>query len=37
VAYAAHLGGLAAGAGLFLMMRPAGVVLLECIEQPENA
>jgi membrane associated rhomboid family serine protease len=36
VAYAAHLGGLAAGAGLFLMMRPASVILFACNEQPEN-
>jgi membrane associated rhomboid family serine protease len=34
VAYGAHIGGLIAGAGLFLVMRPAGVELFECIEQP---
>jgi membrane associated rhomboid family serine protease len=31
VAYIAHLGGLAAGAGLFMAMRPAGVRLFECL------
>jgi membrane associated rhomboid family serine protease len=34
VAYGAHIGGLVAGALLFLTMRPAGVALLECVEQP---
>lgn len=34
VAYGAHLGGLVAGALLFLVMRPAGVQLMECMEQP---
>ena len=34
VAYAAHLGGLAAGAVLFWLMRPRTVELFECIEQP---
>jgi membrane associated rhomboid family serine protease len=34
VAYLAHAGGLVAGALLFLVMRPAGVPLLECMEQP---
>jgi len=34
VAYVAHGGGLIAGALLFLVMRPAGVHLFECIEQP---
>src|SRR5262249_33824263 len=33
VAYVAHGGGLVAGALLFLLMRPAGVRLLECAEQ----
>jgi len=31
VAYLAHVGGLAAGALLFLVMRPAGVKLFECM------
>lgn len=34
VAYGAHLGGLAAGAALFWLMRPRHVELFECIEQP---
>jgi membrane associated rhomboid family serine protease len=34
VAYLAHAGGLIAGALLFLVMRPARVALLECMEQP---
>jgi membrane associated rhomboid family serine protease len=34
VAYMAHVGGLIAGAVLFLVMRPASVQLLDCIEQP---
>ena len=34
VAYVAHGGGLIAGALLFILMRPAGVRLLECTEQP---
>ncbi len=34
VAYAAHLGGLVAGAALFWLMRPRHVVLFECMEQP---
>ena len=34
VAYSAHGAGLVAGALLFLIMRPAGVQLLECAEQP---
>jgi membrane associated rhomboid family serine protease len=34
VAYTAHVGGLIAGAVLFLVMRPAGVHLFECVEQP---
>jgi membrane associated rhomboid family serine protease len=36
VAYVAHGGGLIAGALLFLLMRPAGVHLFECVEQPEE-
>jgi membrane associated rhomboid family serine protease len=36
VAYLAHVGGLLAGAVLFLLMRPAGVGLFECMEQPEE-
>lgn len=34
VAYGAHIGGLIAGASLFFVMRPAGVELFECMEQP---
>jgi membrane associated rhomboid family serine protease len=34
VAYIAHVGGLVAGAALFVVLRPAGVQLLECIEEP---
>ena len=34
VAYSAHGAGLVAGAILFLVMRPAGVPLLQCVEQP---
>jgi membrane associated rhomboid family serine protease len=34
VAYAAHLGGLVAGAALFWLMRPGHVALFECVEQP---
>ena len=34
VAYAAHVGGLFAGALLFLAMRPAGVKLFECVANP---
>jgi membrane associated rhomboid family serine protease len=34
VAYSAHGAGLVAGAVLFLIMRPAGVRLLRCFEQP---
>jgi membrane associated rhomboid family serine protease len=33
VAYAAHLGGLAAGALLFFLLRPRDVELFECIEE----
>jgi membrane associated rhomboid family serine protease len=36
VAYVAHGGGLLAGALLFLIMRPAGVHLLECVEHSEK-
>jgi rhomboid family protein len=36
VAYVAHGGGLIAGALLFLLLRPAGVHLFECVEQPEE-
>ena len=35
VAYGAHVGGLAVGALLFLVMRPAGVKLFECM-RPGN-
>ena len=34
IAYLAHIGGLGAGALLFLGMRPAGVRLFECIGEP---
>jgi membrane associated rhomboid family serine protease len=37
VAYVAHGGGLIAGAILFLLMRPAGVRLFECIEEESAA
>ena len=37
VAYAAHLGGLVAGAALFWLMRPGDVALFECVEQPGEA
>jgi membrane associated rhomboid family serine protease len=36
VAYVAHGGGLIAGAILFLIMRPAGVHLFECVEQASD-
>ena len=36
VAYLAHVGGLIAGAALFFVLRPAGVALFECIEQPDE-
>jgi membrane associated rhomboid family serine protease len=36
VAYAAHLGGLAAGVVLLLLMRPPHVRLLECVWDPEK-
>jgi membrane associated rhomboid family serine protease len=34
VAYIAHVGGLVAGVALFLALRPPGVPLFECIEEP---
>ena len=34
VAYSAHGAGLVAGAVLFLIMKPAGIRLLQCFEQP---
>jgi membrane associated rhomboid family serine protease len=34
IAYVAHGGGLIAGGLLFLLMKPAGVRLFECVEQP---
>jgi len=37
VAYAAHLFGLLAGAGLFWLMRPRNVELFECVEQEGEA
>jgi membrane associated rhomboid family serine protease len=37
VAYVAHGGGLVAGAILFVLMRPAGVALFECIDPEESA
>jgi membrane associated rhomboid family serine protease len=36
VAYLAHVGGLAAGAILFLVMRPAGVELFECVDPADE-
>jgi membrane associated rhomboid family serine protease len=36
VAYLAHVGGLAAGAILFFVMRPAGVELFQCIDPAEQ-
>jgi len=36
VAYLAHIGGLAAGAILFLVMRPPGVELFQCIDPDEQ-
>jgi membrane associated rhomboid family serine protease len=36
VAYLAHVGGLAAGAILFLVMRPAGVELFECVDPADK-
>lgn len=36
VAYLAHVGGLAAGALLFLVMRPAGVELFECVDHADQ-
>jgi membrane associated rhomboid family serine protease len=37
VAYVAHGGGLVAGAILFVLMRPAGVSLFECMDPEESA
>jgi membrane associated rhomboid family serine protease len=37
VAYLAHVGGLAAGALLFLVMRPSGVELFECVDHADEA
>lgn len=36
VAYLAHVGGLAAGAILFVVMRPAGVELFECVDPADK-
>jgi membrane associated rhomboid family serine protease len=36
VAYLAHVGGLAAGAILFVVMRPAGVELFECVDPADE-
>jgi membrane associated rhomboid family serine protease len=36
VAYLAHVGGLVAGAILFLVMRPSGVKLFECVDPAES-
>ena len=36
VAYAAHLGGLAAGALLFVALRPRDVELFECMYEEES-
>jgi len=35
VAYAAHIGGLAAGSVLFALMRPAGIELFQCLDEPK--
>ena len=37
VAYWCHIGGMAAGVILFLVMRPPGVVLFECMQTPPPA
>lgn len=37
VAYLAHVGGLIAGAGLFFVLRPAGIELFACVEQPDES
>ena len=37
VAYMAHVGGFAAGAALFALMRPAGVQLFECFSKSEES
>jgi membrane associated rhomboid family serine protease len=36
VAYLAHVGGLIAGALLFLVMRPSSVQLFECVDTDEQ-
>ena len=36
-AYLAHLGGLVAGAVLFVLMKPSGVALFDCVPQPGEA
>jgi len=36
VAYIAHVGGLVAGAAFFTALRPVGVQLFECIEEPQE-
>lgn len=36
VAYLAHIGGLVAGVGLFLILRPPGVKLFQCVEQSDD-
>jgi len=35
VAYAAHIGGLIAGSVLFAKLRPAGIELFQCLDEPE--
>lgn len=35
-AHYAHLGGLAVGAGLFVLLKPSMVTLFECIQQPDE-
>ena len=35
VAYAAHIGGLVAGSVLFALMRPAGIELFQCLDEPK--
>jgi membrane associated rhomboid family serine protease len=36
VAYWCHIGGMIAGGALFPLMRPAGVILFECIRGPRE-
>jgi membrane associated rhomboid family serine protease len=36
VAYAAHIGGLIAGSVLFALMRPAGIELFQCLDEPAS-